>query len=72
MSVLYRRFTLLAAFIAAVGVMTSILIQETRREAHGYPRTIAPVLQPLKLTCDGQTLCLANPPADLPRAGALA
>ncbi len=33
MHMLYRRFMLVAAFVAAMGVLTSIVIQETRNEA---------------------------------------
>ena len=34
MNSLHRRFAIVAALIAALGVMTSILIQETRPDRH--------------------------------------
>lgn len=64
MSVLYRRFMLVAAMIAALGVLTANLIQETRRDILSRP-TVSPELPLLlKYTCGGEKSCAIVEPAN--------
>lgn len=60
MSILYRRFILVASLIAAMGVLTAHLIQETRRGPVG-----AEILQPVNpanSACKGKLCLLERPP----------
>ncbi|MCB1421554.1 MAG: hypothetical protein KDJ69_03605 [Nitratireductor sp.] len=64
MSVLYRRFMLVAAMIAALGVLTANLIQETRRDIISRPAASPELPLLLKYTCAGEKTCAIAEPAD--------
>lgn len=64
MTILYRRFILVAAMIAAFGVLTANLIQETRRDVISSP-SISPELPLImKFSCEGQKTCAIRPSAN--------
>jgi len=64
MSVLYRRFMLVAAMIAALGVLTANLIQETRRDIISRPAASPELPLLLKYTCSGDKTCAISEPAN--------
>ena len=57
MSILYRRFMLVAAMIAAFGVLTANLIQETRRDVISRPALSPELPLMLKYSCEGEKSC---------------
>jgi len=57
MSVLYRRFMLVAAMIAALGVLTANLIQETRRDVISRPAVSPELPMLLRYSCNGDKTC---------------
>ena len=56
MTILYRRFMLIAAFIAAMGALTANLIRETRREPTA-PRIFTPSIL-YGDACINDTICV--------------
>lgn len=57
MDILYRRFALVAAFIAAMGALTANLIQETRTADNRRIQTIETLSPADRLTCRTMKLC---------------
>lgn len=65
MSILYRRFMLVAALIAAFGVLTANLIQETRRDVISRPALSPHLPLMLKYTCEGDKSCAVAGPENI-------